>query len=164
LLKYIRQEIVIVVGTSSSESVLPSIILKLEKFGCSKSVVGLVVPTGYSFNLDGTSIYLSMAVIFLSQVFNIDLSIGQQITIIGVLMITSKGAAGVTGSGFIVLASTLTALKVVPIESIAILLAITNLIGNAVASVVIAKSENEFDEKAYIRAIDPNAPDEVITI
>jgi aerobic C4-dicarboxylate transport protein len=165
---------VIVVGTSSSESVLPSIILKLEKFGCSKSVVGLVVPTGYSFNLDGTSIYLSMAVIFLSQVFNIDLSIGQQITIIGVLMITSKGAAGVTGSGFIVLASTLTALKVVPIESIAILLgvdrfmsearAITNLIGNAVASVVIAKSEKEFDEKAYIRAIDPNAPDEVITI
>ena len=174
LLKYIRQEIVIVVGTSSSESVLPSIILKLEKFGCSKSVVGLVVPTGYSFNLDGTSIYLSMAVIFLSQVFNIDLSIGQQITIIGVLMITSKGAAGVTGSGFIVLASTLTALKVVPIESIAILLgvdrfmsearAITNLIGNAVASVVIAKSENEFDEKAYKRAIDPNAPDEVIAI
>jgi aerobic C4-dicarboxylate transport protein len=174
LLKYIRQEIVIVVGTSSSESVLPSIILKLEKFGCSKSVVGLVVPTGYSFNLDGTSIYLSMAVIFLSQVFNIDLSIGQQITIIGVLMITSKGAAGVTGSGFIVLASTLTALKVVPIESIAILLgvdrfmsearAITNLIGNAVASVVIAKSENEFDEKAYKRAIDPNAPDEVIVI
>jgi aerobic C4-dicarboxylate transport protein len=174
LLKYIRQEIVIVVGTSSSESVLPSIILKLEKFGCSKSVVGLVVPTGYSFNLDGTSIYLSMAVIFLSQVFNIDLSIGQQITIIGVLMITSKGAAGVTGSGFIVLASTLTALKVVPIESIAILLgvdrfmsearAITNLIGNAVASVVIAKSENEFDEKACKRAIDPNAPDEVIVI
>ena len=174
LLKYIRQEIVIVVGTSSSESVLPSIILKLEKFGCSKSVEGLVVPTGYSFNLDGTSIYLSMAVIFLSQVFNIDLSIGQQITIIGVLMITSKGAAGVTGSGFIVLASTLTALKVVPIESIAILLgvdrfmsearAITNLIGNAVASVVIAKSENEFDEKAYKRAIDPNAPDEVIAI
>ncbi len=174
LLKYIRQEIVIVIGTSSSESVLPSIILKLEKFGCSKSVVGLVVPTGYSFNLDGTSIYLSMAVIFLSQVFNIDLSIGQQITIIGVLMITSKGAAGITGSGFIVLASTLTALKVVPIESIAILLgvdrfmsearAITNLIGNAVASVVIAKSEKEFDEKAYSRAIDPNAPEEVIMI
>lgn len=174
LLKYIRQEIVIVVGTSSSESVLPSMILKMEKFGCSKSVVGLVIPTGYSFNLDGTSIYLSMAVIFLSQVFNIDLSIGQQLTIIGVLMITSKGAAGVTGSGFIVLASTLTALKVVPIESIAILLgvdrfmsearAITNLIGNAVASVVIAKSENEFDSKAYQKAIDPNAPDEVIVI
>jgi aerobic C4-dicarboxylate transport protein len=174
LLKYIRQEIVIVVGTSSSESVLPSMILKMEKFGCSKSVVGLVIPTGYSFNLDGTSIYLSMAVIFLSQVFNVNLSLGQQLTIIGVLMITSKGAAGVTGSGFIVLASTLTALKVVPIESIAILLgvdrfmsearAITNLIGNAVASVVIAKSEKEFDQNAYERAIDPNAPEEVIVI
>lgn len=174
LLKYIRQEIVIVLGTSSSESVLPSMIMKMEKFGCSKSVVGLVIPTGYSFNLDGTSIYLSMSVIFLSQVFNINLSIGQQLTIIGVLMITSKGAAGVTGSGFIVLASTLTALKVVPIESIAILLgvdrfmsearAITNLIGNAVASVVIAKSENEFDNKAYKKAIDPNAPEEVIII
>jgi aerobic C4-dicarboxylate transport protein len=174
LLKYIRQEIVIVLGTSSSESVLPSMILKMEKFGCSKSVVGLVIPTGYSFNLDGTSIYLSMAVIFLSQVFNVNLTIAQQLTIIGVLMITSKGAAGVTGSGFIVLASTLTALKVVPIESIAILLgvdrfmsearAITNLIGNAVASVVIAKSEKEFDQKAYQRAIDPNAPEEVIVI
>lgn len=174
LLKYIRQEIVIVLGTSSSESVLPSMIMKMEKFGCSKSVVGLVIPTGYSFNLDGTSIYLSMSVIFLSQVMNIDLSIGQQLTIIGVLMITSKGAAGVTGSGFIVLASTLTALKVLPIESIAILLgvdrfmsearAITNLIGNAVASVVIAKSENEFDTEAYKKAIDPNAPEEVIVI
>lgn len=164
-LKFIRQELVIVLGTSSSESVLPSMMLKMERFGCSKSVVGLVIPTGYSFNLDGTSIYLSMAVIFLSQVFNIDLSLGQQLTIIGVLMVTSKGAAGVTGSGFIVLASTLTALKVVPIESIAILLgvdrfmsearAITNLIGNGVASVVIAKSEKEFDQAKYERATDP---------
>ena len=172
-LKFIRQEIVIVVGTSSSESVLPSMILKMQKFGCSKSVVGLVIPTGYSFNLDGTSIYLSMSVIFLSQVFNIDLSLGQQLTIIGVLMITSKGAAGVTGSGFIVLASTLTALKVVPIESIAILLgvdrfmsearAITNLIGNGVASVVIAKSEKEFDDKAYRRAINPKTAEDVIS-
>lgn len=171
-LKFIRQEIVIVLGTSSSESVLPSMMLKMEKFGCSKSVVGLVIPTGYSFNLDGTSIYLSMAVIFLSQVFNINLSLGQQITIIGVLMVTSKGAAGVTGSGFIVLASTLTALKVVPIESIAILLgvdrfmsearAITNLIGNGVATVVIAKSEKEFDEKAYKKAINPRAADLVL--
>ncbi len=168
-LKFIRQEIVIVLGTSSSESALPSMIQKMEKFGCSKSVVGLVIPTGYSFNLDGTSIYLSMAVIFLSQVFNIDLSITQQLTIIGVLMITSKGAAGVTGSGFIVLASTLTALKVIPIESIAILLgvdrfmsearAITNLIGNGVATVVIAKSEKEFDHHAYQRATDPATRD-----
>jgi aerobic C4-dicarboxylate transport protein len=168
-LKFIRQEIVIVLGTSSSESVLPSMIRKMEEFGCSRSVVGLVIPTGYSFNLDGTSIYLSMAVIFLSQVFNINLSLTQQITIIGVLMITSKGAAGVTGSGFIVLASTLTALKVIPIESIAILLgvdrfmsearAITNLIGNGVATVVIAKSENEFDQAAYERATDPRTGD-----
>ncbi|MES3019189.1 MAG: C4-dicarboxylate transporter DctA [Bacteroidota bacterium] len=168
-LKFIRQEIVIVLGTSSSESALPSMMQKMEKFGCSKPVVGLVIPTGYSFNLDGTSIYLSMAVIFLSQVFNINLTISQQLTIIGVLMITSKGAAGVTGSGFIVLASTLTALKVIPIESIAILLgvdrfmsearAITNLIGNGVAAVVIAKSEKEFDQDAYIRATDPKTAD-----
>jgi len=168
-LKFIRQEIVIVLGTSSSESVLPSMMQKMQKFGCSKPVVGLVIPTGYSFNLDGTSIYLSMAVIFLSQVFNINLTIGQQITIIGVLMVTSKGAAGVTGSGFIVLASTLTALKVIPVESIAILLgvdrfmsearAITNLIGNGVAAVVIAKSEKEFDQGAYERATDPRTAD-----
>ncbi|MHB1177462.1 MAG: C4-dicarboxylate transporter DctA [Daejeonella sp.] len=168
-LKFIRQEIVIVLGTSSSESALPSMIQKMEKFGCSKSVVGLVIPTGYSFNLDGTSIYLSMSVIFLSQVFNINLGITQQLTIIGVLMVTSKGAAGVTGSGFIVLASTLTALEVIPIESIAILLgvdrfmsearAITNLIGNGVATVVIAKSEKEFDHNAYKRATDPRTGD-----
>jgi aerobic C4-dicarboxylate transport protein len=168
-LKFIRQEIVIVLGTSSSESALPSMMQKMEKFGCSKPVVGLVIPTGYSFNLDGTSIYLSMAVIFLSQVFNINLSITQQLTIIGVLMITSKGAAGVTGSGFIVLASTLTALKVIPVESIAILLgvdrfmsearAITNLIGNGVAAIVIAKSEKEFDQGAYQQATDPATGD-----
>lgn len=168
-LKFIRQEIVIVLGTSSSESALPSMMQKMEKFGCSKPVVGLVIPTGYSFNLDGTSIYLSMSVIFLSQVFNINLTISQQLTIIGVLMITSKGAAGVTGSGFIVLASTLTALKVIPIESIAILLgvdrfmsearAITNLIGNGVAAVVIAKSEKEFDQEAYRTATDPKTGD-----
>ncbi|SKB52503.1 C4-dicarboxylate transporter DctA [Daejeonella lutea] len=168
-LKFIRQEIVIVLGTSSSESALPSMMQKMEKFGCSKPVVGLVIPTGYSFNLDGTSIYLSMAVIFLSQVFNINLTLSQQLTIIGVLMITSKGAAGVTGSGFIVLASTLTALKVIPIESIAILLgvdrfmsearAITNLIGNGVAAIVIAKSEREFDQEAYKRATDPRTAD-----
>ncbi len=165
-LRFIRQEILIVLGTSSSESVLPSMMQKMEKFGCDKSVVGLVIPTGYSFNLDGTSIYLSMAVIFLTQVFGIDLSIGQQLTIIGVLMITSKGAAGVTGSGFIVLASTLAALKIMPVENIAILLgvdrfmsearAITNLIGNGIATVVIAKSENEFDEKQNRRAINPD--------
>ncbi|MDB5120605.1 MAG: transporter [Sphingobacteriales bacterium] len=162
-LKFIRQEIVIVLGTSSSESVLPSMMQKMQQIGCSKSVVGLVIPTGYSFNLDGTSIYLSMSVIFLSQVYNVNLSLMQQITIIGILMVTSKGAAGVTGSGFIVLASTLTALKLIPIESIAILLgvdrfmsearAITNMIGNGIATIVIAKSEKEFDNEAYLSAI-----------
>lgn len=164
-LVFIRQEILIVLGTSSSESVLPSMMQKMEKFGCSKSVVGLVIPMGYSFNLDGTSIYLSMAVIFLAQVFNIEMSLSTQITIIGVLILTSKGAAAVTGGGFIVLASTLTALKIIPVEGMAILLgvdrfmsearAITNMIGNGIAAVVIAKSEKEFDELAYKNAISP---------
>lgn len=153
-LKFIRQEILLVLGTSSSESALPSMMEKMEKFGCSRQVVGLVIPTGYSFNLDGTTIYLSMAVLFLAQVFNIPLSIEQQLTIVGILMVTSKGAAAVTGGGFIVLTSTLAAIKVIPIESVAILLgvdrfmsearAITNLIGNGVATIVIAKSEGEF--------------------
>ncbi|XHR93105.1 cation:dicarboxylate symporter family transporter [Mucilaginibacter sp. UC70_90] len=156
-LKYIRQEILIVLGTSSSESALPAMMEKMERFGCSKSVVGLVIPTGYSFNLDGTTIYLSMCVIFLAQVFNIPLSLGQELTIIGILMITSKGAAGVTGSGFIVLTSTLTAIKIIPVEGLAILIgvdrfmsearAITNVIGNGVATIVIAKSEGEFVEQ-----------------
>jgi aerobic C4-dicarboxylate transport protein len=161
-LKFIRQEILIVLGTSSSESVLPSMMQKMEAIGCKKSVVGLVIPTGYSFNLDGTAIYLSMAVIFLCQVFQVNLSIAQQISVLAVLMVTSKGAAGVTGSGFIVLASTLTALKIMPVEHIAILLgvdrfmsearAITNMIGNGIATIVIAKSENEFDQQKYLLA------------
>jgi aerobic C4-dicarboxylate transport protein len=155
-LKHIKEEILIVLGTSSSESALPGMMEKLEKFGCSKSVVGLVIPAGYSFNLDGTTIYLSMSVIFLAQVFKIDLSIEQQLTIIGILMITSKGAAGVTGSGFIVLTSTLAAIKIIPVEGVAILLgvdrfmsearAITNVIGNGVATIVVAKSEKEFTQ------------------
>jgi aerobic C4-dicarboxylate transport protein len=154
-LKYIREELLIVLGTSSSEAALPSLIEKLEKMGCSKPVVGLVVPAGYSFNLDGTTIYLSMAVIFLAQVFQVQLSFEQILTIIGILMVTSKGAAGVTGSGFIVLASTLTAIKVIPIEGLALLLgvdrfmsearAITNFIGNGVATIWIANNENAFD-------------------
>jgi len=160
-LKYIRQEILVVFGTSSSESVLPSMMLKLEKLGCSNSVVGLVIPTGYSFNLDGTAIYLSMSLLFLVQVFHIDMNIWQQATALGILMITSKGAAGVTGSGFIVLGSTLVALKIMPIENVAILLGVdrflsmarsmTNLIGNGIATIIISKSENEFDEKVYQR-------------
>ena len=157
-LKFIKEELLIVLGTSSSEAALPSLMKKLEKMGCSKSVVGLVVPAGYSFNLDGTSIYLSMATLFLAQVYGIDLSYGQLLTIIGVLMVTSKGAAGVTGSGFVVLASTLTALQVIPLEGLALLLgvdrfmsearAITNFIGNGVATVWIAKHEKEFIAQA----------------
>ncbi|WP_307478391.1 C4-dicarboxylate transporter DctP [Cytobacillus purgationiresistens] len=163
-LKFIKDEILIVLGTSSSESVLPRMMDKMERFGASKSVVGLVIPTGYSFNLDGTSIYLSMSVVFLAQVFGIDLSIGQQITIILILMLTSKGAAGVTGSGFIVLASTLAAIQVIPLEGLALLLgvdrfmsegrAITNLIGNGIATVAVAKSENEFDVEKNKHAIE----------
>ncbi|HVT37593.1 MAG TPA: C4-dicarboxylate transporter DctA [Gemmatimonadaceae bacterium] len=162
-LKYIREEILIVFGTSSSEAALPPLMEKLGRYGCSRSVVGLVVPTGYSFNLDGTSIYLSMATVFLAQVYGVPLSIGQQLGILAVLMITSKGAAGVTGSGFIVLASTLSAMKVVPIEGIALLLgvdrfmsearAITNIIGNGVATLVISRSENAFDDAMRATAV-----------
>jgi len=154
-LKYIREELLIVLGTSSSEAGLPSLMEKLERMGCTKSVVGLVVPAGYSFNLDGTTIYLSMATIFLAQVYNISLDMMQVLTIIGILMITSKGAAGVTGSGFVVLASTLTAIKVIPLEGLALLLgvdrfmsearSITNFIGNGVATVWLANNEKEFD-------------------
>lgn len=153
-LRYLRDELLIVLGTSSSEAALPSLMNKLEKMGCHRSVVGLVVPTGYSFNLDGTSIYLSMAIIFLAQVFQVDLSWGQVATIFGVLMITSKGAAGVTGSGFIILASTLSAVKVIPVEGLALLLgvdrfmsearAITNFIGNGVATVFLSINEGLF--------------------
>lgn len=153
-LKSIKEELLIVLGTSSSETALPSIMQKLEKMGCSKEVVGLVVPTGYSFNLDGTSIYLSMSIIFLAQLYNVELSLGEMASITGILMITSKGAAGVTGSGFIILASTLTAIHKIPLEGLAFLLgvdkfmsearAITNIIGNGVATIAIAKSENEF--------------------
>jgi aerobic C4-dicarboxylate transport protein len=159
LLKYLKEEIFIVIGASSSEAVLPSVMEKLEKAGCEKSVVGLIIPTGYSFNLDGTSIYLSMSIIFLSQVFDVHFSISQQITIFGILLITSKGAAGVTGSGFIVLASTLTAIRIIPLEGLALLIgvdrfmsearSVTNFIGNAVAAVVIAKHENSIDMKTF---------------
>jgi aerobic C4-dicarboxylate transport protein len=151
---YIKEEILLVLGTSSSESALPKMMEKLEKYGCSKSVVGLVIPTGYSFNLDGTSIYLSMAAMFIAQAYGIDLTIWQELTLLGVLMLTSKGAAGVTGSGFITLAATLAAFPMIPVEGIALLLgvdrfmsearAITNLIGNGVATVVVSKMENEF--------------------
>lgn len=154
-LNYIREELLIVLGTSSSEAGLPSLMEKLERMGCSKPIVGLVVPAGYSFNLDGTTIYLSMATVFLAQVYGVELTLAQMFTIIGILMVTSKGAAGVTGSGFVVLASTLTAVKVIPLEGLALLLgvdrfmsearAITNFIGNGVATIWIANSEKDFD-------------------
>lgn len=153
-LKYIKEELLIVLGTSSSESVLPQMMEKMEKAGCSKSVVGLVIPTGYSFNLDGTSIYLTMAVVFLAQVSGVDLTLTQELTILAILMLTSKGAATVTGGGFIVLASTLSAMQVIPMEGLALLLgvdrfmsearAIVNMIGNGIATLVVAKSEKEY--------------------
>ena len=153
LIKNIKEELLLVFATSSSEPAMPSLMNKLEKMGCSKSVVGLVVPTGYSFNLDGTSIYLSMAVIFIAQLYNVQLSTAELVTMILILMLTSKGAAGVTGSGFIVLASTLASLQKIPIEGLAFLLgidkfmsearAITNIIGNSAATIFIAKTEGE---------------------
>jgi aerobic C4-dicarboxylate transport protein len=163
LLKYLKEEIFIVIGASSSEAVLPSVMEKLEQAGCEKSVVGLIIPTGYSFNLDGTSIYLSMAIIFLAQVLDVEFSISQQLTIFGILLITSKGAAGVTGSGFIVLASTLTAIKVIPLEGLALLIgvdrfmsearSVTNFIGNAVATVVISKHEKAIDMDTFKKVV-----------
>jgi aerobic C4-dicarboxylate transport protein len=166
-LNYIKEELLIVLGTSSSEAALPSLMEKLEKMGCPKPVVGLVVPAGYSFNLDGTTIYLSMAVIFLSQVFGVELTMAQILTVIGILMVTSKGAAGVTGSGFIVLASTLSAIRVIPVEGLALLLgvdrfmsearAITNFIGNGVATVFLSHHEGVIDrdrmEAAFSREV-----------
>ena len=157
LLKYIKEEIFLVLGTSSSESALPSIMKKLENLGCKKSVVGVVVPAGYSFNLDGTCIYFTMAIIFLSQALNIDLSFSQELGIIIILLLTSKGAAGVTGSGFITLAATLSVTNSIPLAALTLILgidrfmsearSITNLIGNCVATIAIAKWEKAFDIK-----------------
>jgi aerobic C4-dicarboxylate transport protein len=162
-IRYIKEELLIVLGTSSSESVLPRMIAKMENLGCEKSVVGLVIPTGYSFNLDGTCIYLTMAAIFLAQATGTSLSIWQELGIIGVLLLTSKGAAGVTGSGFIVLAATLASVGTIPVASIALILgidrfmsearALTNLIGNGVATVVVAKWEGALDEKMLHRRL-----------
>jgi aerobic C4-dicarboxylate transport protein len=161
-LRYIKDEILLVLGTSSSEVALPRMLTKMEQYGCARPVVGLVIPAGYSFNLDGTSIYLSMASIFIAQAFGVDLSIPQQLSLLAILMLTSKGAAGVTGSGFIVLASTLAATHTVPVEGLAIVLgvdrfmsearAIVNLIGNGVATLVISRTENAFDDEMMRRA------------
>jgi aerobic C4-dicarboxylate transport protein len=154
-IRYIKEELLIVLGTSSSEAVLPRMIAKMEILGCDQSVVGLVIPTGYSFNLDGTCIYLTMATLFLAQATNTDLSLMQQLGILAVLLLTSKGAAGVTGSGFIVLAATLSSVGTIPVASIALILgidrfmsearALTNLVGNGVATIVVAKWENALD-------------------
>jgi aerobic C4-dicarboxylate transport protein len=168
LLRYIKEEIFIALGASSSEPVLPNIMQKLEAAGCNKNVVGLIIPTGYSFNLDGTTIYLSMCTIFLAQASGTPLSMGQLLAIIGILMLTSKGAAGVTGSGFIVLASTLAAIKVIPTTGLALLIGIdrfmseartiTNLIGNTVATVVIARSEKAVNMEQYQQVVEGKLP------
>jgi len=161
---YIKEELLIVLGTSSSESVLPRMMIKMEKLGCTKSVVGLVIPTGYSFNLDGTSIYLTMAAVFVAQATNTPLTMTQTITILAILMLTSKGAAAVTGGGFITLAATFAAVPTIPLAGLALILgidrfmsearALTNLIGNGVATVVVSRWENELDLPKLQRVLD----------
>jgi aerobic C4-dicarboxylate transport protein len=155
LLRYLREELLLVLGTSSSEPALPGLLAKLERLGCAKPVVGLVVPAGYSFNLDGTCIYLTMAAIFIAQATDTPLTLAQQLSILGVLLLTSKGAAAVTGGGFITLAATLSMTHTLPVAGLALLLgvdrfmsearALTNLVGNAVATLVIAKWEGALD-------------------
>jgi aerobic C4-dicarboxylate transport protein len=162
-IKYIKEELLIVLGTSSSESVLPRMMAKLENLGCSKSVVGLVIPTGYSFNLDGTSIYLTMAAVFVAQATNTRLTLLQTLTILGVLLLSSKGAAGVTGSGFITLAATFAAVPTIPVAGLALILgvdrfmsearALTNLVGNGVATVVVSRWERELDKDKMSRVL-----------
>jgi len=177
-IKYIKEELLIVLGTSSSESVLPRMMAKMENLGVNKSTVGLVIPTGYSFNLDGTSIYLTMAAVFIAQATNTDMTLTQQLTLLAVLLLTSKGAAGVTGSGFIVLAATLSAVGHVPVAGLALILgidrfmsearALTNLVGNGVATVVVGKWCGEVDENRMRRVLnnetveDAEDPEEVL--
>src|SRR6476660_503711 len=172
-IRYIKEELLIVLGTSSSESVLPRMIAKLENLGCEQSVVGLVIPTGYSFNLDGTCIYLTMAALFLAQATGTELSFAQQLGIIAILLLTSKGAAGVTGSGFIVLAATLSSVGTIPVASIALILgvdrfmsearALTNLIGNGVATVVVSRWEGALDVEKMRRHLDQETEAEADT-
>ncbi|WP_137925936.1 dicarboxylate/amino acid:cation symporter [Cupriavidus sp. 2SB] len=168
---YIKEELLIVLGTSSSEAALPHLMEKMEKLGCSKSVVGLVVPTGYSFNLDGTNIYMTMAVIFIAQATNIELTLLQQLTILGVAMITSKGASGVTGSGFITLAATLAVVPTIPVAGMVLILgidrfmsecrALTNIVGNGVATVVVSAWERELDRARLNRVLQGGDDDSV---
>jgi aerobic C4-dicarboxylate transport protein len=169
LLAYIKDEILLVIGTSSSESALPSLMEKLEGAGCARPVVGLVVPTGYSFNLDGTNIYMSLAALFIAQATNTPLDLGQQLLLLGVAMLSSKGAAGVTGAGFITLAATLAIVPTVPIAGIAIILgvdrfmsecrAVTNFIGNAVATIVVSRWQGALDRDQLRRALGQALPD-----
>ena len=164
LIRYLKEELLLVLGTSSSEAALPSLISKMERAGAAKSVVGLVVPTGYSFNLDGTNIYMTMAALFIAQALNIELTIWQQITLLLVAMLSSKGAAGITGAGFITLAATLSVVPDVPVAGMALILgidrfmsecrALTNFIGNAVATIVVARWENALDRDALTAALD----------
>ncbi|WP_310387738.1 cation:dicarboxylate symporter family transporter, partial [Roseateles sp.] len=177
-LKYIREEIVIVLGTASSEPVLPRMMAKMENLGAKKSTVGLVIPTGYSFNLDGTSIYLTMAAVFIAQATNTPMSLTQQLTLLAVLLLTSKGAAGVTGSGFIVLAASLSAVGGIPVAGLALILgidrfmsearALTNLIGNGVATLVVAKWTGDLDVERMNRHLnnetdlEADAPEQVL--
>ena len=168
--RYIKEELLIVLGTSSSESVLPRMMVKMEHLGAKKSVVGLVIPTGYSFNLDGTSIYLTMAAVFIAQATNTEMTVTQQITLLAVLLLTSKGAAGVTGSGFIVLAATLSAVGHVPVAGLALILgidrfmsearALTNLVGNGVATIVVASWTGDLDHERLHRQLDNTATDD----
>lgn len=169
-IRYIREELLIVLGTSSSESALPKLMQKLEKMGCARSVVGLVVPTGYSFNLDGTNIYMTMAALFIAQATNTELTLAQEMTILVVAMLTSKGASGITGAGFITLASTLAVVPTIPVAGMALILgidrfmsearALTNIIGNAVATVVVSRSENELDMDKMNKALNGGLDDE----
>jgi aerobic C4-dicarboxylate transport protein len=171
-LAYIKDELLIVLGTSSSESVLPQIMAKLERLGCSKSVVGLVVPTGYSFNLDGTNIYMTLSILFIAQAMAVDLSFGQQITILLVAMLTSKGASGVTGAGFVTLAATLTAIDPALVPGVAIVFsidkfmsecrALTNIIGNGVATIVVSAWEGELDRARLAQVMGGRAPPQVV--
>ncbi|MEA5122914.1 dicarboxylate/amino acid:cation symporter [Xanthomonas floridensis] len=168
LIRYLKAELLLVLGTSSSESALPSLMEKMEKAGCEKSVVGLVVPTGYSFNLDGTNIYMTLAALFIAQATNVDLTLGQQITLLAVAMLSSKGAAGVTGAGFITLAATLSVVPDVPVAGMALILGVdrfmsecrslTNFIGNAVATVVVSRWENALDRNQLKLVLDGGSP------
>jgi aerobic C4-dicarboxylate transport protein len=170
-LRYIKEEILITIGTSSSEAVLPRMMARLEHLGCSRPVVGLVIPTGYSFNLDGTSIYMTMAAIFIAQATNSPLGLGEQIGLLGLAILTSKGSAAITGGGFVTLAATLAAFPAVPVAGLALIVgidrfmsearAITNLIGNGVATVVVAKWEGALDVERMTRLLNGESVDEL---